>query len=42
MSDDRNKLTAPFALEKISTRQGRNGQVVSYIEVVDIIDRLNS
>jgi hypothetical protein len=42
MPDEKNNLTAPFRADQIRTRQGRNGQAVSYIEIVDVIDRLNS
>ena len=39
MPDDKHKLAAPFAREKITRRQGRNGRTVSYIEVTNVIDR---
>ena len=42
MSDDNNPLTAPFRGDQIRTRQGRNGQQLAYVEVADVIDRLNS
>ena len=41
MPDDKNNLTAPFRADQIRTRHGRSGQSLSYIEVADIIERLN-
>ena len=42
MSDDKKTaLTAPFRADQIRTRQGRNGQLLSYVEVADVVDRLN-
>ena len=42
MPDDDNNLTAPFRADQIRTRQGRNGQQLAYVEVADVIERLNS
>jgi len=42
MPDDNKPLTAPFRGEQIRTRQGRNGQQLAYVEVADVIERLNS
>ena len=42
MPDDDNNLTAPFRADQIRTRQGRNGLTLAYVEVGDVIERLNS
>ena len=42
MSDDNSSaLRAPFPAEKIKVRQGRNGQQLAYVEIADVIERLN-
>jgi hypothetical protein len=41
MPDDNKSLTAPFRADQIRTRHGRNGQQLAYVEVADVIERLN-
>jgi hypothetical protein len=41
MPDDNSNLTRPFRADQIRTRQGRSGQQLAYIEVADVIERLN-
>jgi len=42
MPDDNNNLTRPFRADQIRTRAGRSGQQLAYVEVADVIERLNS
>jgi len=42
MTDNQNNLAAPFRADQIRTRQGRNGQQLAYVEVADVIERLNA
>lgn len=41
MPDEKNNLTAPFRADQIRSRQGRSGQQLAYVEVADVIERLN-
>jgi hypothetical protein len=42
MTDNQKNLAAPFRPDQIKTRQGRSGQQLAYVEVADVIDRLNA
>lgn len=42
MPDNKTTLAAPFRADQIRTRQGRNGLTLAYIEIADVIDRLNT
>lgn len=39
--DKKNALTAPFRADQIRTRQGRSGQQLAYVEIADVVERLN-